>query len=243
MGFSGGGSNVTKPHTHDSNIVQDGGSLAANVTQFGLTAGSILYSDGSNIQELGVGSSGDSLVVNGAATAPEWGGGAAGAWTSLGNVTSGSTAELSLDVADYDIYEVIYNVSADASASSGKYMSATINGVTTNTYRSTWSYSSGGAWTTAYNLAQPMFRLNGADLHNYATNNMFGTFTLFKPQTESMINRVSLRAVNGNLSPTGTNYISTMFGDSTETSVSSIQLKVDGTNIQGSFRVNGLNFS
>jgi len=72
MGFGGGGSNVTKPHTHDSTVVQDGGSLAANVTQFGLTAGSILYSDGSNIQELAVGSASDTLTVNGAATAPEW---------------------------------------------------------------------------------------------------------------------------------------------------------------------------
>ena len=79
MGFSGGSSNVTKAHTHDSTIVQDGGSLAANVTQFGLSAGSILYSDGSNIQELAVGSASDALVVNGAATAPEWGsGGGAG---------------------------------------------------------------------------------------------------------------------------------------------------------------------
>jgi hypothetical protein len=79
MGFSGGSSNVTKAHTHDSNVVQDGGSLAANVTQFGLSAGSILYSDGSNIQELAVGSASDALVVNGAATAPEWGsGGGAG---------------------------------------------------------------------------------------------------------------------------------------------------------------------
>ena len=72
MAFSGGGSNVTLPHTHDSDVVQDGGSLAANATQFGLSAGSILYSDGSNIQELAVGSAADALVVNGAGTAPSW---------------------------------------------------------------------------------------------------------------------------------------------------------------------------
>jgi len=72
MGFGGGGSNVTKAHTHDSTIVQDGGSLAANVTQFGLSAGSVLYSDGSNIQELAVGSASDVLTVNGPATAPAW---------------------------------------------------------------------------------------------------------------------------------------------------------------------------
>ena len=70
MGFSGGGSNVTKAHTHDSTVVQDGGALAANVTQFGLTNGSILVSDGSNIQELGIGSSAEVLAVSGGT--PAW---------------------------------------------------------------------------------------------------------------------------------------------------------------------------
>ena len=71
MGFGGGGSNVTKAHTHDSTVVQDGGSLAANVTQFGLSSGSILYSDGSNIQELSVGISGKVLGISGSSL-PEW---------------------------------------------------------------------------------------------------------------------------------------------------------------------------
>jgi len=71
MGFSGGGSNITKAHTHDSTVVQDGGSLAANVTQFGLSSGSILYSDGSNIQELSVGISGKVLGISGSSL-PEW---------------------------------------------------------------------------------------------------------------------------------------------------------------------------
>ena len=70
MGFSGGGSNITKAHTHDSTVVQDGGSLAANVTQFGLTSGSILYSDGSNIQELSVGAGAQVLGVSG--SLPAW---------------------------------------------------------------------------------------------------------------------------------------------------------------------------
>ena len=70
MGFGGGGSNVTKSHTHDSTIVQDGGSLAANVTQFGLTNGSILYSDGVNIQELSVGTGAQVLGVSG--SLPAW---------------------------------------------------------------------------------------------------------------------------------------------------------------------------
>jgi hypothetical protein len=70
MGFSGGGSNITKAHTHDSTVVQDGGSLAANVTQFGLSSGSILYSDGSNIQELSVGTGAQVMGVSG--SLPAW---------------------------------------------------------------------------------------------------------------------------------------------------------------------------
>ena len=74
MGFSGGGSSQTKPHTHDGLIVNDGGSLNLdNVTQGGLTSGDITYSDGTHLQRLPIGSSpGDSLVVNGAGTFPEW---------------------------------------------------------------------------------------------------------------------------------------------------------------------------
>jgi len=93
MGFGGGGSTITLPHTHDSNIVQDGGSLAANVTQFGLSAGSVLYSDGSNIQELAVGSATDVLTVNGAATAPEWGTAAGGGATLTRTLLTTSTAQ------------------------------------------------------------------------------------------------------------------------------------------------------
>jgi len=95
MGFGGGGSTITLPHTHDSNIVQDGGSLAANVTQFGLSAGSVLYSDGSNIQELSVGSSSDVLTVNGAATAPEWAAAGGGATLTRNYETYGTSESTS----------------------------------------------------------------------------------------------------------------------------------------------------
>jgi hypothetical protein len=70
MGFSGGGSNITKAHTHDSTVVQDGGALAANVTQFGLSNGSILISDGNNIQELIAGGSAQVLAISGGT--PAW---------------------------------------------------------------------------------------------------------------------------------------------------------------------------
>lgn len=73
MGFSGGGSSQTKPHTHDSLIVNDGGTLNFdNVTQASLTSGDITYSDGTHLQRLAIGGAGDSLVVDGAGNFPEW---------------------------------------------------------------------------------------------------------------------------------------------------------------------------
>jgi len=73
MGFSGGGSNILKPHTHDSGIVQDGGNLDfKNITQSAMSAGSITYSDSNHLQELQIGNAGEELKVNAGATALEY---------------------------------------------------------------------------------------------------------------------------------------------------------------------------
>ena len=71
MGFSGGGSNILKPHTHDSNILQDGGNLDfKNITQSDMSASSMTYSDGSHLQELAIGSTGEHLGI--VAGVPAW---------------------------------------------------------------------------------------------------------------------------------------------------------------------------
>jgi len=77
MGFSGSGSSVTRSHTHDSGIINDGGSLNLDgVTQGGvaMTTGAITFSDGAagNMQVLTLGNATDTLAVNAGATAPEW---------------------------------------------------------------------------------------------------------------------------------------------------------------------------
>jgi len=75
MGFSGGGSNILKPHTHDSNILQDGGNLDfKNITQSDMSAGSTTYSNGSHLQELVKPAvpAGEVLTFETAATAPSW---------------------------------------------------------------------------------------------------------------------------------------------------------------------------
>jgi len=72
MGFSGGGSNILKNHTHDSGILQDGGNLRLDgITEGNLSSGSVTYSDGNNMQELSVGTTGNQLTVS-AGNIPEW---------------------------------------------------------------------------------------------------------------------------------------------------------------------------
>jgi len=73
MPFSGGGSNILKPHTHSNAILQDGGSLRFDgITQSNMSTGSVTYSSGTQLQELVLGSPSAQLTVNGAGTAPEW---------------------------------------------------------------------------------------------------------------------------------------------------------------------------
>jgi len=171
MGFSGGGSNITKAHTHDSTIVQDGGSLAANVTQFGLSAGSILYSDGSNIQELGVGSATDTLTVNAGATAPEWvapaGGG--GSLTLIDNTILGADAtDIDTSFAALtqgtDMSGILAIFNGARSDTNGLYLN--INGITTATYEFQSVVIDGGAAAyrneTAQGVWEPFMWGNGS---------------------------------------------------------------------------------
>jgi len=71
MGFSGGGSNILKPHTHSSAIVQDGGSLDFdNITQADLTAGDMTYSNGTALQRIPIGTANQALISSGGI--PTW---------------------------------------------------------------------------------------------------------------------------------------------------------------------------
>jgi len=154
MGFSGGGSNITKAHTHDSTIVQDGGSLAANVTQFGLTAGSILYSDGSNIQELSLGLATEQLAVNAGANAPEWVTAAAGGGgqvellnaTVLASDTNTVTITPGAAWTEED-YAAILIVITTAPSAGGGVITLQINNDGSASYDSDGFYITGGAQT------------------------------------------------------------------------------------------------
>jgi len=100
MGFSGGGSNVLKPHKHSS-AVQDGSPLNMNnVTEATLTAGDVIYSDGAALQRLAIGTPAQQIKVNAGATAPEYftPAAAASAWEELANVSATSGTSITTPV-------------------------------------------------------------------------------------------------------------------------------------------------
>jgi len=237
MGFSGGGSNVTKPHTHDSGVVQDGGSLAANVTQFGLSAGSILYSDGSNIQELGVGSAAEALVVNGAANAPEWASaGATSPWTNLGADVA-TTGQASLEVsgfAAHDVLQLLFKVQEV----SGGYLKLGTNGVTAN-YNSRFLYNivvdtTNGA--TGWRLTEG----------NDADHTVIGSVLLFKPDSNADFDGQNglFHTINTYAPSYETSY--TMMGgvaNNQTADITTVTLTYTGGNLFGNLTVNGMNYS
>jgi len=97
MGFGGGNTGSLPDHDHDPAVSNDGGTLNANATSFNLSSGSLLYSDGSNIQELTVGTALDELRVS-AGNVPEWftpSGPGASTWTEAADVTLGGAGQLS----------------------------------------------------------------------------------------------------------------------------------------------------
>ncbi len=108
MGFSGGGGGVLTNHTHDSLLTNDGGSLAANATQFGLSNQSLLVSDGTNIQEVLVGNESDNLSVSGGNIA--WAASGGGIWEFVEEFVNASTQVYftctfasAISLADYNV--------------------------------------------------------------------------------------------------------------------------------------------
>jgi hypothetical protein len=140
MGFSGGGSNILSPHTHDGTVSQDGGPLDFNnVTQSQSSAGQVFYSDGVHLQQLaypGV-PAGETLTAAALSSAPSWAAGAAAtqAVELLGSVeqtVAGTNLNLSFastsfsDVAAIDVYYSGFGASND--------WTITINGLTATNY-------------------------------------------------------------------------------------------------------------
>jgi len=125
MGFSGGGSNVLKPHKHSS-AVQDGSPLDMNnVTEATLSAGDVIFSDGSALQRLAVGAATDVLTVNGAATAPEWSTAASGGATLTRTSVTTSTEQSSTSASFVDITSITQTLQAGTGCAICWYQTST----------------------------------------------------------------------------------------------------------------------
>jgi len=143
MGFSGSGSNVLKPHTHDGRVVQDGGELDFNnITQANSTAGQIFYSNGTALQQLAYPGSpaGETLTAAALSTAPSWAAGASsGKFELVSDTTLGSdgndiTVTISPAIAQADI--AYLHCVASGEADSGDSLALQINSLV-NTYEYT----------------------------------------------------------------------------------------------------------
>jgi len=131
MGFSGGGSNVLLPHTHDGRVSQDGGPLNFNnITQSSSAAGEVFYSDGTALQQLaypGV-PAGEILTAPALSTAPSWVSAAPAStvWTEIADVTNGGVANLDSGVfAHYDQLQMYCWRENNASQSTGFIFNST----------------------------------------------------------------------------------------------------------------------
>ena len=125
MGFGGGGGGALTNHVHNSVPLQGGPLDFANDTIASLNAGSTTFSDGAALQELVIGNVGESMVVNGAGTAPEWGSASGGGNYTLaesftqGGSASTMTCTLASAIAISGISEIVFVFSGTYASGGG----------------------------------------------------------------------------------------------------------------------------
>ena len=136
MGFSGGGSNVLLPHSHDGRVVQDGGPLDFNsITQSQSAAGEVFYSDGIALQQLAYPAvpAGETLTAAAASTAPTWVAAApAGAVMELVGFSrvplAGTTTTLNISFAAIDRADISELLCIGQGANGGNDVGLQVNG-------------------------------------------------------------------------------------------------------------------
>ena len=244
MGFGSGGSNQTRPHTHDSNIINDGGALQFdNITQASLTSGDITYSDGSHLQRLAIGNPADSLVVS-AGNLPEWGAGG-GAWLKVGS-DSGDKAALNVTgISGGDIFHILYQVEP-STISTNEYPRFRINGISSATYDcSIQNQYITGAPTITHNQTATGYFLDEEAGHTSELQ-YIGDVYLYKgiSSMESTGNFMTLRGLSYR---NDTGHMSNIvYGGGyqpDDSAITDISFTMSSGNISGSIQVNSLTYS
>ena len=246
MGFSGGGSNVLLPHTHDGTVSQDGGPLNFNnITQSQSAAGEVFYSDGVHLQQLaypGV-PAGETLTAAVASTSPSWvAGAAAPVWIADGEAQSaGGTASLQVaGMTGRDITQILFSVGVNATTTA--YPMIRVNGLATNTYRvrnmnNATEYTNTGA--TGYILDEN----TGSNLDKQYQGEMY----IFKGNSNLSFTGNVMKSIVGSLNTSiGTpsvHYTTQGTGNETSTAdITQIDLLLSSGNIYGTMQVNSMNY-
>ena len=244
MGFSGGGSNVLLPHTHDGTVSQDGGPLNFNnITQSQSSAGQVFYSDGVHLQQLaypGV-PAGETLTAAAASTAPSWGAAGAGVWNADGTDSSAvGAASLSVTgMVGRDITEVLFHVCEDPAVNENLQMR--VNGISTNTYFSRF-YDSDGGNNNVNSISQ--YRLTNQ--HAVGCDYVGVIYIMAgNPNLNWTGNqiRTSISVLNSMVATPHTDQIIMGSGNQTSTApITQVQMMNSAGNITGNIQVNSMNY-
>jgi len=209
MGFSGGGSNVLLPHTHDGRVSQDGGPLQFNnVTQSQSAAGEIFYSDGTALQQLvypGV-PAGETLTAAAASTAPSWSSPAGGGSMeyhetyTLGSSTGNFTFTFGSAITLADVAKVVFIINMEK-ASTGATIFVKYNGYANSDYNNASITASSGAAPSGYYNSARIYGWNLFEVPN--TNDFSGTFEIYKNDVSGKMHSVMMMSGEGGSNFTG----------------------------------------
>ena len=201
MAFSGGGSNILKPHKHNSLVLQDGGKLDfKNDTQSSMSQGSMCFSDGVHLQELvKPGSpSGELLQFATAATSPSW-------VATTGNLerlvqlaeyetvnATTNSVVLTFDSLDLDDYASLYLTFSGVVV--GALTIQVKMGDAVTDYRSNYDQSDSGTWTNVNGTGASQWSLTDLDAGTWFTGQawLFG-----KKQNEGVAGYTMLAQTTG----------------------------------------------
>jgi len=237
MGFSGGGSNVLLPHTHDGRVAQDGGELDFNgITQSNSSAGQIFYSNGTALQQLAYPGipAGETLTAAALSTAPSWVSGAAptGTFELIDTVELTGTAAYiestftSISGADISCIQVVYDLSKDAGAVDFSLQYGSGGALVTTQYY-TRCFNLGSVTTvTLNNTASWLLQRNPNNRHQGGVAHIY----VADPDMVASNNDMIFTSTGSNSDPTP--QIAGGTRDGTETSIDRVRILISAGSLQ-----------
>lgn len=237
----------TVAHKHSaSGGSGDGGKLATGGlggdTSFDLANGSLMFSNGTSLEELPI--SGSGTVLTEAGGVPTWAAGGGSPWVSLGSDSStGGTSALSVSFSAYDIIQALFHIGVNTTTTA--YATCRVNNNSSSIYnvRNTLNESLLGTYTgqTAFVLQEN----TGANLDL----DMHGEIILYKGNANlawtGLVAKVATGTLNTTPATPQTYYTSQGSWNNSDTNpITRIDLLMsNGSNLYGDITVNGMNYA